>query len=59
LEEVGAAAAERDTRPRAILSEILSTGGETGIEKIFPIFKDRAGVYGYGDAQVKRLLETA
>jgi hypothetical protein len=55
LEEVGAAAAEKDTRPREILNDILSTG-ETGIEKIFPIFKDRAGVYGYGDTQVERIL---
>ena len=56
LEEVCAAAAEKDTRPREILSDILGTG-ETGMEKIFPIFKDRAGVYGYGDAQVKRILD--
>jgi hypothetical protein len=55
LEEVGAAAAEKDTLPREILKDILSTG-ETEFEKIFPIFRDRAGVYGYGDAQVKRIL---
>jgi hypothetical protein len=55
LEEVGTAAAEKDTRPREILSDILSTG-ETGIEKIFPIFRERAGVYGYGDSQVERIL---
>lgn len=56
LEEVCAAAAGKDTRPREILSDILSTG-ETEFEKVFPIFKERAGVYGYGDTQVKRILD--
>jgi hypothetical protein len=56
LREVCGAVTEKDSWPRRVLKEILESG-ETEFEKIFPIFRDRAGVYGYGDAQVKRILD--
>lgn len=56
LKETCTAAAEIETRPKAILKEITATGLNE-IETIFPEFQKRAGVYGYGDLQVERLLE--
>ena len=56
LKEVLTAAAEQDIRPLEVLREIKSHG-ETDFGKIFVEFKKRAGVYGYGDLQVKRLLD--
>lgn len=56
LEEVCEAALERDTLPIDLITEIRS-GGMTTFEDIFPEFTRRAGVYGYGDLQVKRLLD--
>lgn len=56
LGEVAAAAIEQDIRPLEVVREITS-GGETDFGKIFIEFKKRAGVYGYGDLQVERLLE--
>ena len=57
LREVCEAAAELDTRPAAIVRE-LKSGGLTDIESVFPEFQRRAGVYGFGDLQVERLLDT-
>ena len=56
LKETSTAAAEIETRPKAILKEITATGA-SDIETVFPEFQKRAGVYGYGDLQVERLLE--
>lgn len=56
LKETCAAAAEIETRPIEILKEIKETG-LSDVETIFPEFQKRAGVYGYGDLQVERLLE--
>ena len=56
LREVAAAAAERDTKPAKIMSEILADGF-TEFAAIFPEFRQRAGVYGYGDSQVQRILD--
>jgi hypothetical protein len=56
LKEVAAAAAEEDIHPLEILKEIRSRG-ETEFPKIFEEFRKRAGVYGYGDTQVRQLLE--
>jgi hypothetical protein len=56
LNEVAAAAAEEDIRPLEVLKEIRS-GGESDFDKIFLEFRCRAGVYGYGDLQVQRLLD--
>ncbi|HEV7699453.1 MAG TPA: DUF1835 domain-containing protein [Pyrinomonadaceae bacterium] len=56
LNEVAAAAAGEDIRPIEMLKEIRA-GGEKDFNRIFMEFKRRAGVYGYGDLQVKRLLD--
>lgn len=55
LQETGQAAIERDTRPKRILKEIIDSGA-TEFKEIFPAFAERAGVYGYGDSQVKAIL---
>jgi len=57
LNDVAKAAIEMDSRPRQILDEIVREG-RSGFSDVFLEFKSRAGVYGYGDAQVKNLLET-
>lgn len=56
LREVCDAAAEIDTKPAAIVKEIMGSGKQ-GIDEIFPEFRSRAGVYGYGDLQVEKLIE--
>lgn len=56
LKEVCGAAAEVETRPAEIIKEIQSFGLRE-IETIFPEFQKRGGVFGFGDAQVLRLLE--
>lgn len=58
LAEVVQAAVEIDTRPHNVLNEIRSEG-LTDLDQIFPEFTKRAGVYGFGDLQVQRLLEKA
>lgn len=55
LKEACEAAAEIETRPKEILKEITN-GGEKDFNNIFPEFKKRAGVYGFGDSQVDRIL---
>jgi hypothetical protein len=56
LGEVTAAAAEQDILPLETVREITA-GGEKDFGKIFVEFKKRAGVYGYGDTQVQKLLD--
>ncbi|MBV9216537.1 MAG: hypothetical protein JO053_10195 [Acidobacteria bacterium] len=56
LSEVTAAAAEQDIRPLEAVREIIA-GGETDFAEIFAEFKKRAGVYGYGDTQVQKLID--
>lgn len=56
LSEVSAAAAEIDTRPKQIVTE-LSSAEESDFSALFTEFGRRAGVYGFGDTQVKRLLD--
>ncbi len=56
LKEVADAAAEIDRRPTEIVREIISEG-HAEFEQIFPEFQKRAGVYGFGDLQVERLIE--
>jgi hypothetical protein len=56
VEEICAAASEINTRPRKLISEIVSSG-TTDFQKIFEEFSIRAGEYGFGDAQVRRLLD--
>jgi hypothetical protein len=56
LKEVCDAAAEIESKPEEILKEIQESGlNEFGA--IFQEFQTRAGVYGYGDSQVERILE--
>ena len=56
LTEVCEAAIQKDTKPKQILDEIIA-GGTTEFMEIFPEFTGRAGVYGYGDLQVERLMD--
>jgi len=55
LKEVCEAAGKIETRPKEIIDDIVSTG-KKGIAEIFPEFKKRAGVYGFGDTQVECLI---
>lgn len=55
LKVVCEAAVQIETRPKEILAELKSSGLRE-FEAIFPAFQKRAGVYGYGDLQVERLL---
>jgi hypothetical protein len=57
LNELCHAAVERDVRPAEILREIRGEG-VTDFADLFLQFKKRAGVYGFGDNQVRRLVET-
>lgn len=56
LAEVAQSAAEIETKPFQVLQDIKAEG-ISGFEKIFPEFGKRAGVYGFGDTQVERMLD--
>jgi hypothetical protein len=56
LKEVCEAAAEIETRPAKLVRE-LNDEGLTDLATVFPEFQKRAGVYGFGDTQVEKLLE--
>ena len=55
LQEAVEAEVEKDFRPKRILDE-LQNEGVTEFGEMFAEFRQRAGVYGYGDSQVRRLL---
>jgi hypothetical protein len=55
LEELCAAAINKNSRPAEIVQEIHAEG-ITSFNELFPEFRRRAGIYGYGDSQVRRLL---
>jgi hypothetical protein len=55
LKEVCEAEIEKSLRPKETLEKILASG-ETDFHKIFEEFAARQGVYGFGDAQVRRIL---
>lgn len=57
IKEVCDAEAAKDSQPKAILQSIID-GGLSDFNEVFQAFSERAGVYGYGDAQVKQLLAT-
>jgi len=57
LKEVAEAASEVHTLPLQIVREIRSEGLAT-LEEVFPEFRKRAGVYGFGDLQVERLIDS-
>jgi len=58
LREIAAAAADAESRPGAIIRELMAEGNKT-IEDLFPEFQKRAGIYGLGDLQVERLMTRA
>jgi hypothetical protein len=55
LREVCQAIIEKETKPREILQEITENG-ETDFANIFAKFQTKAPIYGFGDSQVKNLL---
>ncbi len=57
LGEVARAAAEIETKPYDILRELRSKG-LMDFESVFPEFAKQAGVYGFGDLQVARMLDS-
>lgn len=57
LGKVCRAAIEKQTRPRKVLEEIIADGKKDFAREIFPAFAAKAGVYGFGDTQVKRILD--
>jgi hypothetical protein len=54
LREVCAAAIEKDSRPSEIVRQAIHEGA-VDFENVFEEFKSRAGIYGYGDSQVKKI----
>ena len=56
LEEVCEAAINKETRPLEILHDIRAEGFKT-FPEIFPEFVSRAGEYGFGDVQIRYMLE--
>lgn len=57
LKEVCEAAAEIESRPEKRIREILESG-ETDFGKVYEKFKETEGVYGFGDAQVRRIYQS-
>jgi hypothetical protein len=57
LNEVCRAAAEIEIRPREKVREIIESG-ETDFGKVFQTFGKTEGVYGFGDAQVKKIYDS-
>jgi hypothetical protein len=56
LKEVCAAAIEMDTAPARIVAEIRAEG-KAELDEVFPEFSKRAGVYGFGDLQLMRIMD--
>jgi hypothetical protein len=56
LREVCEAAIARESRPKAIVEEIIGCG-EKEFAGVFEKFRSRAGVYGYGDTQVRKIWQ--
>jgi len=57
LKEVCEAASKIETRPKDIIDDIVASG-KKDLSEVFPAFKQRAGVYGFGDSQVERILNS-
>ena len=55
LKDVCRAEIEKSARPVKVLVDIIAEG-KTDFTEIFSAFSQKAGVYGFGDAQVKRIL---
>jgi hypothetical protein len=56
LREVCVAAIEKEQRPVAVVRDAIEDGA-TGFDEVFVRFKTHAGVYGYGDMQVKKIWQ--
>ncbi|HUF04213.1 MAG TPA: DUF1835 domain-containing protein [Aridibacter sp.] len=56
LSEVSEAAAEIDSRPENIVSELVEAGAES-FEEAFRVFSRKEPVYGFGDLQVKKIWD--
>lgn len=56
LKDVCQAAVELQSRPEKKLRELISEG-ETDFHRIFQKFSQTEGVYGFGDAQVKKIYD--
>lgn len=56
LKEVSKAAVEIDSQPLEIIRELKALGFQE-VEGLVPEFRKRAGVYGFGDAQVASLMD--
>lgn len=55
LKEACEAEIEKEVRPKQVLQE-LRRDGVDDFNEMFAAFRQRAGVYGFGDAQVKKIL---
>ncbi len=55
LEETCQAEIEKEIRPKEVLRELLQSGVQD-VDEMIAGFRERAGVYGFGDAQVKKIL---
>ena len=58
LKEVCQAAIDKNSRPAEVIRQIQA-GGASNFAEIFREFRHRAGVYGFGDGQVKALMDAA
>ncbi len=56
LDQICRALIEKESKPKQILREITKNG-ETDFANIFTQFKAKAGIYGFGDLQVKNFLK--
>lgn len=56
LDEVVAAAVSEDELPRRVLRQIAESG-ISDFAEVFARFRERLGVYGYGDDQVRRIWQ--
>ena len=56
LSEACKAAIEKDTLPRTVVSQIQADG-ISNFNEIFLEFRRRAGVFGFGNSQVRRIME--
>ena len=56
LSEVCNALLEKNQKPKKVLLEIIKDG-ENDFSKIFSEFQQKAGIYGFGDTQVKNILK--
>jgi len=56
LDQICQALTEKESKPKELLREITKNS-ETDFAGVFSSFKEKAGIYGFGDLQVKSLLK--